>query len=549
MRRSYLTLIILAIFVSCNNKSQDHDNFNYNKLETIGKVWGYLKYYHPGVAKGEINWDEILLKSLDRLDTIYSKEQLNKLIEELILCCDNKVSKYDTSFIKGDILKCISNKWINDTTWISKRNSKLLTNLFKNKEPFYNHYVSQDINVGNLYYNEKPYADSIFPSKNMRLLCLFRYWNIINYFYPYHEINDYSWGMVLKEYIPKFLNIEDTLDYHLKVLELTSELNDGHIWTESFPINFHFGIYSLPYKAVYVENTPVISEYFPDSLGKLYDVQIGDEIIEINNLPVKEIINKRQKYYSFSNTNQFYRRITEELLITPTLDSVKILLSRGESALEVFIKPYPLYDLYDLYENDLQDLIPCRIINDTIGYIDLEHLKINDVDKVMHKYLRLPKLIIDLRNYPKGVLYKISEYLNPKPTIFAKIFVPYVNMPGQFVWSKSLITGKNNPDYYKGKVVLLVNERTQSHAEFTAMCLQSAPNVITIGSTTAGTDGNISFVNLPGDIVTYFTSIGIVYPDSIYTQRVGIKIDTIIFPQIKDIKNQYDRLIESAINL
>jgi len=45
---------------------------------------------------------------------------------------------------------------------------------------------------------------------------------------------------------------------------------------------------------------------------------------------------------------------------------------------------------------------------------------------------------------------------------------------------------------YKGKVAILVNERTISLAEFTAMYLQSVENSITIGSQTLAADGNVS---------------------------------------------------------
>ncbi|MCS4228001.1 S41 family peptidase [Sphingobacterium sp. BIGb0165] len=53
-------------------------------------------------------------------------------------------------------------------------------------------------------------------------------------------------------------------------------------------------------------------------------------------------------------------------------------------------------------------------------------------------------------------------------------------------------TGNTNPDYYKGKVVILVNEITQSSAEFHTMAYSTHPNAQVIGSTTAAADGNVS---------------------------------------------------------
>ena len=37
------------------------------KLSSLCKVWGFLKYYHPNVAKGNFNWDEQLLNTLPKI--------------------------------------------------------------------------------------------------------------------------------------------------------------------------------------------------------------------------------------------------------------------------------------------------------------------------------------------------------------------------------------------------------------------------------------------------------------------------------------------------
>lgn len=191
-----------------------------------------------------------------------------------------------------------------------------------------------------------------------------------------------------------------------------------------------------------------------------------------------------------------------------------------------------------------------RVINDSIGYINLRYLEVPEINGMMSKLLKLDKLIIDIRNYPNGVLYELSKYLNPNPSEFVKIFIPNIVHPGEFIWwDFPLLTGTDNIKYYKGHIVLLVNENTQSHAEFTTMCLQTASNVTTIGSMTAGTDGNVSMITLPGGIDTYFTGIGIEYPDGTPTQRVGVKIDTIIKPKLEDLEKRIDRLLEYAIQL
>ena len=67
---------------------------------------------------------------------------------------------------------------------------------------------------------------------------------------------------------------------------------------------------------------------------------------------------------------------------------------------------------------------------------------------------------------------------------------------------------------------------------------RAAPNATVIGSTTAGADGNVSEIYLPGGIYTMISGIGIYYPDGGETQRIGIVPDIEIHPTIEGIKRR-----------
>jgi C-terminal processing protease CtpA/Prc len=101
--------------------------------------------------------------------------------------------------------------------------------------------------------------------------------------------------------------------------------------------------------------------------------------------------------------------------------------------------------------------------------------------------------------------------------------------------------------HYAGKVVILVDEITQSSAEYHAMAFRAAPGAIVIGSTTAGADGNVSTVSLPGGLSSYISGIGVFYPDNRPTQRVGIIPDLVVTPTIAGIQAGRDELLEAAI--
>jgi C-terminal processing protease CtpA/Prc len=104
-----------------------------------------------------------------------------------------------------------------------------------------------------------------------------------------------------------------------------------------------------------------------------------------------------------------------------------------------------------------------------------------------------------------------------------------------------------NPNAYQGKIYILVNEETQSQAEYTCQYLSHAPTAKVIGSQTAGADGNVSFIDLPG-IRTYFTSLGWYYGDWYQQQRNGVKIDSIVVPTAAGLRAGKDEVLEAALD-
>src|SRR5664279_3764623 len=99
-----------------------------------------------------------------------------------------------------------------------------------------------------------------------------------------------------------------------------------------------------------------------------------------------------------------------------------------------------------------------------------------------------------------------------KETAFARSTVGDASNPGAFYWTEPIRLQPGKP-HYSGKVIILVDESSQSRAEFTSMAFRSAPLAKVVGSTTAGADGNVSRIPLPGGLSSMISGIGIFYPD------------------------------------
>src|SRR5690554_2636660 len=151
-------------------------------------------------------------------------------------------------------------------------------------------------------------------------------------------------------------------------------------------------------------------------------------------------------------------------------------------------------------------------------------------------------IIIDIRNYPSSfVPFSLGSYFVSSSTPFVKFTNGNVDNPGEFIFTENLkIPSKGKT--YQAKLIVSVNELSQSQAEYTSMAFRAGDNTTIIGSTTAGADGNIFAIFLPGGIHTALSGIGVYYPDGTPTQRIGIVPDVEVKPTIKGIREGKDEL-------
>lgn len=156
-------------------------------------------------------------------------------------------------------------------------------------------------------------------------------------------------------------------------------------------------------------------------------------------------------------------------------------------------------------------------------------------------------LIIDIRNYPSSfTVFALGGHLVSASTPFARFTSDVPSNPGAFQWGSPVALSPLLPQF-TGAVVVLVDEETQSSAEYHAMAFRAAPNTIVVGSTTAGADGNVSAIPLPGAIESLISGIGVFYPDGTPTQRVGIVPDFEVRPTIAGIRARLDEVLEAGL--
>src|SRR5690606_26012266 len=118
-----------------------------------------------------------------------------------------------------------------DYTWIDQLpfSSKLKERLQKLRyaEIRKHYYFRFNEGAGNVKItNELKYDHMDNPDVGLRLLSLFRYWNIVQYFSPYRYLTDVPWDQVLDTYMAKMINSRDALEYQMNVSSMLNEMKD-----------------------------------------------------------------------------------------------------------------------------------------------------------------------------------------------------------------------------------------------------------------------------------------------------------------------------------
>ena len=531
-------------------ESLEPNNQKIKDLKALGLIWGFLKYYHPNIASGNYNWDYELFRILPKVLKYKTISERDAIFVEWI----SQLGEFKSD--NGSIAKSGKSKIEPDLTWIntSDFSDKLVSLLRKVKNanrPDEHYYIGLNPAAGNpIFKNEKPYSVPQLPDAGYRLLTLYRYWNIIQYYFPYKNLIGEDWKNVLEEFIPKIINANDANQFTLTVLELIARVHDTHanIWSNNSILNNYNGENYAGVKLSFVENKAIVTDFYNDETLKKSGLKIGDIILSINNQPVDSIVKRRLNITPASNYPTQLRDIARNLLRTN--DTIIKVEAFSESSKKNYaLKAYSLKEV-DINGRNLKPDTCFKFITNDIAYINNGTLKRAYLPEVWDKMKNTKGLIIDIRNYPSDFpIYTLSGYLMPKSTPFVKFSIGSIKTPGLFTFGDPVNTGKDNKDFYRGKVIILTNEISVSSAEFHAMAYRVAPNTTVIGSTTAGADGNVSQFFLPGGISTMISGIGVYYPDGRETQRIGIVPDIELRPTIKGIRNKQDELLEKAIEL
>lgn len=553
MKKKVLIMIpcVLVGFLGSQHKVEASDGQEYKNLEKLCLVWGYTKYRHPVFLSGQKDWDEELLNLVEPVSEASSDDQVNEILYEWfegLGDTDYGTDFYDLSWEnadEADKLFLADTTWRDDPDYLGEDLSSALMEIdkvptvYRAKAPMF---ITRRFTSIASFDNEKVLDDFDFSDKADRLLGLFRMWNVVEYYYPYLNVLDKEWIDVLDEMIPIMLDGTDEHSYCMAMEHFTAQLQDAHALYGYAGVLEEYGDYRAPVSLVRAEGQYVVNYMYKDC-----DLQIGDVIISVNGTPIEDIIEEQKQYISITEDDKILNQM-EAFILRAKKPDIDIMVRRGENEVSVNILGMSLEEEWQIEKGKEKE--PYEVLDHNIGLINPIVLTDNEISNVMKKVEKTDGLIIDLRQYPKNGnwINTLAEYIKAEETPFCKNISISPAIPGAYLTNCIQTSGGKQVSYhYEKPVVILMNECSQSLAEYTIMMFRDGHNTIVIGSNSVGSDGEITYLYGPEGNILQFTGAGMLTAEGEQTQRIGLSPDIYVEPTISGIREGKDELIEAAV--
>ena len=421
------------------------DRKSVDKLALVGKIWGFLKYYHLKVCDGQYNWDYELFRWLPYILKADSKKEVCEFLSDKISSM-GPLDKGRVNFPSCDSMYYAvpSFQWLSEISYIHRPLYDLLSSIKQADRSQTIHYYSKGLNFMNSFPMESKYEDKIYPDAGFRLLALYRYWNIVEYFYPYRkDITDETWNSVLDKFIPLFVSAENAEEYRSTIDYLGTYLKDNHTsrqYSDSVLLSEKRHYY-LPVFWDFIEKELTVTD---DFIGQS-KLKRGDVICTINGAEVDDLVKQYTRVISASNERSLLYAVSLELV--QQKDSlVDVCIKRGNKKLKFSICGLTAEKYFPLKAESVSNVSYCKWLPDSIGYFSpIAPYRSDSLPLIMHRFKDAKALILDMRNYPCDLLHPIADYLLPKPVGCTRTTSVVPDFPGVIKWDDIQYFGKENP--------------------------------------------------------------------------------------------------------
>lgn len=365
-------------------------------------------------------------------------------------------------------------------------------------------------------------------------------WNVFQHFYPYFDVVQTDWPGALRQALTTAATDKDEIVFADTLRLLVVQLHDGHAGAG---INKEFTSYgSLPLVLRSIEDQVAVVAVVPEKAGR---IKPGDVVLEFDGVPAAEALKREERL--ISGTPQWRRWQAVNLLSRGPVGQVRLKLQPAEG------EPYEATVARDVPRPFPTENRPEKIaeIRPGIFYVDLQRIDDADFAAAVERLAQAKGVIFDLRGYPAKVSTTPLSHLIGEPITSARWNVPIVTRPDRQGMDFQFSNWSVQPSEprIRGKVAFLIDGRAISYAETYMGMVEHYRLAEIVGSPTAGTNGNVNPLELPGGYHLSWTGMKVLKHDGSQLHGIGILPTVPAVPTLKGLREGRDDVLEKGIEV
>ncbi len=384
-------------------------------------------------------------------------------------------------------------------------------------------------------------------------------WNVMQHFFPYHADAGVDWMAQLRPALRAALEAETPDDYRDGLCRLVARLQDGHgvffaeLNQQRSPVHEHAQTAGgLPIRVAMVGERIVVT-----AVSESAPFVRGDVIVSIGGVPALAVLAKREELVSGSPHLRRHRALNRygqgpvgaTVDVTVERDGVQVTIP---VMLEVDQRGYFFNAMPEFELPTLAEVAP------GIFYVNLVTCPKADYLARLNDLAQARGVIFDWRwdgrqrpisGPPVSVDADVLPYLTDAEVHSAPFLVPQVVRPDRegWTWWDGGWPLKPKAPRFAGKFAFIDNPGVVSYGETCMAIVDHFKLAMLVGEPTAGCNGNVNFVAMPGGGTLMWTGMRVTKHDGSQLYLHGYEPDVPVARTIEAIKAGRDEMVERAI--
>ncbi|MFL6193238.1 MAG: S41 family peptidase [Thermoanaerobaculia bacterium] len=372
-------------------------------------------------------------------------------------------------------------------------------------------------------------------------------WTVLQHFYPYFNVVQADWPAELPAALRTAAEDVDARAFVETLRRLMAAIDDGHarVTHSSWDLN-----YQLPLVWVWLDNQLVITWADPAGAPGL---GAGDVVLTLNGQPAQQAYRDELALAPGATPQHLRYRALQMLLLGPWNEAVQLRVLKAHGGVEeVTVRRTSFVGgpggemLSEPRPENLAEIRPGII------YVDINRLTDDDFINALDRLSAARGIIFDFRGYPWDMeWYTPLFFLNTESMGPARFDRPLVFRPDRQGWGYTRSTFLDGPydPFLTAKIAFITDGRAISFAESYMGIVEGYHLGEIVGEATAGTNGTINFIGLPGGYSLRFTGMRVTKHDGSQHHGVGIQPTVPVTQTYAGVAAGRDEFLEKAIEV